>query len=377
MNSGLNLSTIRDSKDFHSLRDEWNELLKLSKSDTIFLRWEWLYNWWLVYGRGTNQLYIIIVREGSRLLGVAPLYIKKRYLNFSRIISFLGSNIVCSDYLDFILIKNREREVGYLILSYLNENSRLWDIIELTDLPSESTSLPLIKSFFQDYRIIIKREYTICPYINLNSTLWDSIYNSYAPILRNTIKRKNKKFEALPNSGFREVTSYDDLDRYISEFLRLSRLRFEMKKIRSPFLDADFLTFHQNVINSLYKMGMANLYFLEAGGELIAGIYILLYDGKYYYYQSGFDPDWQKLSPGTLLFHHCIKIAFINGAKEFDFLQGDEAYKSDWTKEKKINVKATIYNRKAKGRLLCIIDEGIMKLKDIVKKFQSIIKKND
>jgi len=370
VNSSLTLSIVKDTQGFYNLQEEWNELLQHSASNDIFLRWEWLYNWWLVYGGGLNQLCIIVVRENNSLLGIAPLYIKHRYLRFFRKVRFLGSNIVCSDYLDFILLKHREYEALFSILSWLEKNHHCWDLLKLTDIPSKSDNVPLIESFFKDNRVKINRNYTVCPYIKLTST-WEATYDSYASILKNTIKRKLKKFERIPNSSFEELSSDGDFDRYFSEFVHLNKLSLKLKNIRSPFFDTDFLAFHKNVINELYRKGMAKLCFLKADDTPIAGIYLLQYLDKVYYYQSGYDPAWEKLSPGTLLFHYCIKTAYEDGAKEFDFLQGDEAYKSSWTKAKRINASIEVYNDNFKGFFLYLVKYS----KDASKRIISLVRK--
>ena len=113
---------------------------------------------------------------------------------------------------------------------------------------------------------------------------------------------------------------------------------------------------------------MVKFYFLKKDGKYIAGIYILFYESKYYYYQSGFDPVYEKESPGTLLFHYCIKAAHENGAKEFDFLQGDEPYKLNWTKNKRTNMKITIYDSTIAGMLIACSHYGTAKTKVQCKK---------
>ena len=353
----INISIISDSENFYLLHEEWNELLKNSDSDTIFLRWEWLYNWWQVYGKWPCRLFIIVARYKGHLVGIAPFYIKK-HLGFFREINFLGSNIVCSDYLDFILFKKKEQIILSSICFFLKQNKKTWDVLQLSDMPSVSSSIDFIESFFIKYRMVINKKYTTCPYIKLNLP-WDDIYNSYASILKNTIKRKSRKFEKTSNSGIVEIASVKDLETCFSEFLRLNKLSLKKRGVKSPFLEDDFLIFHKTVIHELLGKKKMKLYFLRKEGKYIAGIYILIHESKYYYYQSGFDPAYEKDSPGTLLFHYCIKAVHEKGAKEFDFLRGDEHYKSNWTEHKRTNVKFIIYNNAINGLLRAYIDMGI------------------
>jgi CelD/BcsL family acetyltransferase involved in cellulose biosynthesis len=281
--------------------------------------------------------------------------------------------MICSDYLDFILLRNRETDILPAILSFLKINNSLWDVLNLTDTPFDSESISLMSHFFKNEKISIDIKYTVCPYINLKAP-WDSIYELYAPALKNTIKQKLKKFEELSSLSIYEVPLDEDINSYYLEFVRLNKLRMDDKHITSPFCNKNFMSFHEIIINELHKKGMAKLYFVKNDNEFIAGIYLLFYNNKIHYYQSGFEPAWGKYSLGTLLFHHCIKAAFDNGVDEFDFLQGDEAYKYDWTKRKRTNVKISIYNTTFKGRLLHLIDSGKNKSRDIAKGVYNLIK---
>jgi CelD/BcsL family acetyltransferase involved in cellulose biosynthesis len=347
----LNISLVTTTEEFNSLKTRWNELLRQSSSDVIFLKWEWLYNWWKVYGGGSNRLFVILVQDGDELLGIAPLYIRKRHPSSLNEINFLGSNIVCSDYLDFILLKSGEKETLGKILVYIKEEEGLWDVMNFNDMPSDSSNVNILRSFFENNRTDVNWEYTTCPYIRMTSE-WESVYENYPSRLRNTIKRKLKKFEGHYGGSFFIAGRNENVDGYFDEFVRLNLLRMDDKNINSPFLDRQFLMFHKNVVNAMHKEGNVELCFLRVGGKMIAGIYLLYYNNRYYYYQAGYDPSWSMLSPGTLLYHYCIKRAFDRGADEFDFLRGVEPYKYDWTNEQRMNIKISVYGNTLNGYCL-------------------------
>jgi len=341
LSNNIIVSVISNSHAFALLRDEWNELLETSNQNTIFLRWEWLYNWWQVYGVGSHHLCIYTARKYGVLIGIAPLYVKKTY-NFFNEIVFLGSNIVCSDHLDFILHKRTEAGLVDEILSAIARN-HLWDAIELRNLSSTSTIIGGILAFFPHNRVFVDSKNTICPYIQLTLP-WETIFSAYSPVIKNCQKRKSKKLEKLHKISYYETASDSDAKNMYPHFLGLNKMRFEHKKMLSPFCDAKFAEFHEKIISDPAWKDMLRLGFLKADDSFIAGIYLLTYNNSYCYYQSGFDPAWESYSPGTLLLHDCIKTAHERGAKEFDFLQGNEKYKSNWTKTVRYNTKLRIYN---------------------------------
>ena len=172
---------------------------------------------------------------------------------------------------------------------------------------------------------------------------------------------------ALPDNVYYEAKS-DELQGFYSELVRLNKLRMRMIGQVSPFENLKFMNFHEIVLKELYGKGMAKLCFLKTGDKILAGIYLLLYNGKYHFYQSGFDPDWAWLSPGTLLFYYSVKDAHKKGAKEFDFLRGDEEYKTYWTQEQRRSIAVKVYNGKMASALLRVMEDNWSRSKGIIKR---------
>jgi CelD/BcsL family acetyltransferase involved in cellulose biosynthesis len=348
VNTSLKISVITSRAEFHELRQDWNALLENSDQNTIFLRWEWLYNWWTVYGGAFSRLYIYVIKEGNELVGIAPLFLKRKNLLLPfKEACFLGSG--SSDYLNFIMVRNREEELYYALLSFMDRD-KSWDMLKLADMPSSSKGLPLMLSFYRGKRINIDREYNVCPYIDLTSA-WEDIYQLLSSKLKNTIRRKTKSIEKGHKIDFVEVSGDKISEDILREFVWLNRLRLKEKGIRAPFSDPDFLNFHKKIMKA-FDEGVVNLCFMKADDKFVAVIYYFHYDRKYYYYQSGLDPEWKDFSPGTLLFYHCIKTAYQKGCVEFDFMRGGEEYKSSWTGTNRYNSRARIYNNTAGGLVL-------------------------
>lgn len=73
--------------------------------------------------------------------------------------------------------------------------------------------------------------------------------------------------------------------------------------------------------------GWLRLYLLSVDGNCIAVEYCLHIADRVADFQSGFDVRWSRFGVGTLLIAHAIREAIQEGASEFDFLRGGEAYK--------------------------------------------------
>ena len=170
----LSIVKISDQNEFANLKKDWDALLKKSKSDTVFLTWEWMYTWWECF-KENKQLFILAVYgENEEMVGIAPLCMDKKkiggipVLNY---IKFLGTMPISSDHLDFIIYQGREREVLGTIVNYLFKEN-IWDLCLLSNIPASSLTGKLLKEIMgnrpSQYEIS-----QVCPYIPLPTRIED------------------------------------------------------------------------------------------------------------------------------------------------------------------------------------------------------------
>ena len=88
--------------------------------------------------------------------------------------------------------------------------------------------------------------------------------------------------------------------------------------------------FHRAAAPLLLSSGLLRLHALRLDERIVAVMYALHAKRRAYCYLCGFDPDFDALSPGTLIFGHTIWEAVREGAREVDFLRGKERYKYFW-----------------------------------------------
>jgi CelD/BcsL family acetyltransferase involved in cellulose biosynthesis len=89
--------------------------------------------------------------------------------------------------------------------------------------------------------------------------------------------------------------------------------------------------FHADSARELARRGWARIYVLHADGGPRAALYGFERGGRFLYYQMGSDPNWRTRSVGTVVLNAALEDAFERGLNEFDFLRGNERYKSLYT----------------------------------------------
>src|SRR5690606_34442189 len=122
----------------------------------------------------------------------------------------------------------------------------------------------------------------------------------------------------------------DDVAPLLRELFRLHGDRWSERGQPGVLADEPVRQFHLRAAAGLAAQGALRLYALRFDGEVAAVYYGFLHHRRAYVYLTGFDPRFARLSLGTVLLGHAIEQAIRDGATEFDFLRGREAYKYRW-----------------------------------------------
>lgn len=330
----LNLIVIDQDEDFYALREQWNSLLMRSAAKTIFLTWEWQYTWWQHFGSNA-QLQLRLVKQGDRLVGIAPLFSEKsraRKIIPLQNLRWLGSGAVGSDYLTLIAEPGYEEAVCELIYQDIANHSKEWDLLWLTDLPEESSAyFDLLSHFVKDDQFTC---YAInerfCPYIDLRDQSWESYLDTLSANMRSNLRRRNRQVFNNLNAQVVRCEQASDITPFLDDLFALHWCRWKDHGGSDGFSGLKMRAFHQALAERLFDQGWLYLYLLKKDQQSIAAVYGLQMDNTFSFYQSGFAPEWEQYSVGMVLIGETIKDAISRGVASYDFLHGMEDYKFKW-----------------------------------------------
>ena len=347
------VEVIKTTEEFQNLREEWNNLLSESKADTILLTWEWLFTWWEIFGV-KKDLSILLIREGGKLIGIAPLMISKEYVSGMTVyfLKFIGSEDVCSEYLDFIIIIGKEPEILNLFFQYINQNTNRWDILLMNDITEDSLTVGFLSDKVKvilNRHDIIKRKSTINPYMHLSNST-DDFYQKLGSKRRSDIRVKIKRLSGEHKVSYSEILDKSYLTEYFGIFVNLHRTLWNERGLPGMFKKKIFLDFHKAVAFRFFEKDWLKLYFLNVDDIPVASLYGFKYKDKFYYYQSGFDPKWKAYGAGKLLIVHTVTEAIKTNLREYDFLRGDADYKYQFTNKSRNNLEILITKNDIKGK---------------------------
>jgi CelD/BcsL family acetyltransferase involved in cellulose biosynthesis len=97
--------------------------------------------------------------------------------------------------------------------------------------------------------------------------------------------------------------------------------------MKGHFMRPEIATFFERVAHAFAPIGWLRMDFLEIGDRAIASSFGFELDDRFYLYNSAYEPELGRLSPGLVLVSELVKGAISSNTSVFDFLRGPERYK--------------------------------------------------
>ncbi len=299
---------------FISLNSYWADFKQDLNWNTLFVLPSWSEVWWQIFGSDL-QLYLRAVRQGEKIIGIAPLLVK------GEIASIIGGTDVC-DYLDFIVTPGMEDDFFNVLLNDLEQQG----IRQLNVKPvrPDSTVLTNLVTIARQrkYEVFCCEE-GVSVELDLPAT-WDDYLAKLTKKQRHEVKRKLRRLWEADNVEYRCVKVNQEVGDFINTFFKLFSLSREDK---ANFMTAQMESFFRLLAETMAKIGLLRVGILEINKLPTAIIMGFDYNNMMYLYNSAYNPEYSYLSVGLLSKVLCIKDSIQRGTKKWDFLKGGEPYK--------------------------------------------------
>jgi CelD/BcsL family acetyltransferase involved in cellulose biosynthesis len=325
------------------LARDWNELLCSSESDCIFLTWEWVSTWWKHLGAGYEWT-VMAVSDGEMPTAIAPLCVAPRDIErgqFLRETIFMGTGFAGADYLDFIVRRGYEADSCTLFADELERHpgASRWNNLRRGECSAERVAACLQQRGWS----VVESAINVCPLIPLHEVSWDDYLASLSSEHRYAFNRKWKKLNRDFAVQLKPAQNAEECSTFFESLLELHRLRWSGRRESDAFHTPELVAFHKEFAQLALARGWLRLYMLALNGQPAAALYGLFYRRKFYFFQSGLNPAYEKYSVGLVLMGLAIRAAIEEGADEYDFLHGDEVYKRHWARSSRALSRLELY----------------------------------
>lgn len=346
---GTTVECLTTFDQFRILEQEW-EQLSAQRVDTIFLSYLWLQEWWHIYG-ADYQIWTLAARQGGKLIGVMPLILSRALFGIRRLM-FMGVGELTPNHLDVITDPEKRDQVFRAFVAHLCQRASVWDVLELDKIPGDSSSMDLLSAALRAEGLSVRTEISAtCPYIELPAS-FEEYLASRGSTTRESYRRVRRKLEKdFPAASYGMAQTPEEVRRVMGALIQLHQARWLQQGFLGSFSNQEFIDFHCTMAQKALRSNMLRLYYLQVNDEIIAVYYCYRIADSVQFYLGGFDERYSKYSPGILINAFAIEQSILEGAKHFDFLEGEERYKQHWMTHSRENLVLRAFRRNGRGRL--------------------------
>jgi CelD/BcsL family acetyltransferase involved in cellulose biosynthesis len=319
----ITIRVIRTLAEFDALRSDWEAVYAADRYSQVFLSWSWLRGW---FGQQRHSWMILVAddREQASPVGFLALQSKNPVrlpIPFETHRSMAGNPD--ADYTGLLALPEQESAIIAAFADHLLQQPD-WQVLALRDVRD-----PRFEQFtqhFQDACDVYRYQGPICPYVDLPDS-WEAYLQQVSTSQRKRLRKVLKDLENDPEVSINQTT-IATFDADFAVFSTVYQLRHgncsaaKMQKMRA-------------FARSGIEGGILRMYIFRKNGAPLAGE-MLLFDAKNRSlrgYQRGYDPKFARLSPGHAAVAYVMRSAIESGLTQFDFLRGDEGYKSKFGTE--------------------------------------------
>lgn len=330
----VQFSIVTTQEALFSLQHEWQSLLDNSDANAVFSSPELAQIFWTVFGEGAS-LRLVCVRQDDQLVALFPFYVRRQNLLklFTLdVLHLLGTGGDTSpDYLGGIVHRDVSAQHQALFSQALGLLQREWDLCDIRDMTVKPDLTRLRQAC--DGGLLHASESSRPIILAVLADNWDAYLSKLSSNRRQQIRRARRK---IFDQGIEldRLENLDQLDDWFDSLVRLHHKRWKQKgEGEHGFNTERYNNFHRALMSTMLERGVLRLWGLRREGELIAVLYCLTDGDSTYYYQGGFDTDYDQLKPGMVLMSCAMEEAIKEGCKNFNMMKGDYDFKRSLAKE--------------------------------------------
>lgn len=330
---------LRTEAEFRALRSEWEQLYLTHQPRNPFLSPEWGEACWERCPAHTRP-FVLTLREGSRLVGLAALRLE-RHWGF-RLLRFLGDGR--SDYLGFLHLPGHV-DADQSLLAELALHGSSWDVA-------------LLRPLAEPY----SRLYQLPPPPGLRGCIggkqvasfvahpggWEEL-RAAGPGWLGRMEKRRRKWERV-GGEIQRFTDADAADQ-VGVVARIEAGSWKGHAGTARYCSPAGQQFLHRTLRELGKRGEMELWLAFHQGVPVAFEINLLTPERIWLYQGAYDEAHRKLGSGSLLEFCSIQRAWEAGAREYDYLSGEEEYKAERTNATRSVYRMALYPDTLRGRL--------------------------
>ena len=334
------------------LAAQWRDLESRARP-SFFLTWSWIGNWLGSLGQHVEQGWVLSARQQGRLVGLAMVFdapIRRRLLPMGRA-AYLNEtgrpnlDALSIEYNGFLLDAQCSPAVHHAMVDRVLAEGSRWREVHMRDADAARPELAP-RETATAFKRSQPRDCWLVDLAKVRERDGDFV-GLLGSGRRAHIRRCLRAYAAV---GSLQLTVAHDVPTALEFFDRMVVLhdrRFAERGRRSSFSSPFCRSFHERLVGDALPRGEVQMLRVAAGDREVGYLYSFVHHGHVCFYQSGFDYKLldKRFSPGLVTLVLAIEHNAAQGMRWFDFLAGDQTYKSNLATDRSAMVSWTLQRR--------------------------------
>ena len=353
--STLAVHEITSPEALEGLAGEWAALVARSRDRHLSVTSPWVRAWWRSFGGGA-ALRVLAVRDGSRLVGLAPFLSRRETASGvpCRVVRFLSNRFV--PWCDFLVDADVPRPaVLRAVFEHLDRRPGRPDLVSLRNVPGDSGTIDALGAATAGNALaVVLVNPRRSPIVPIEGT-WEDYLASFSSRSRKSIARAFRTHEE-EGLRFEEVRGGPRSAEVLERGLELESAGWKGENGSAILDDPRVAGFHRD----LGQLPGACQYALWRGDALIAWDFCVYEDGVCYALKTAYDEGHSKLAPGMLIQLLELRALFESrAARAYDQLPPESEYKDRWARTYMEQTSVRVYGRTLVGRTIWFLDTRV------------------
>jgi CelD/BcsL family acetyltransferase involved in cellulose biosynthesis len=333
----VEIQVVENIDGFRRMESEWNAALERSRNPSPFMTFEWLLSYLEVFGESIS-LFLVIAREGSRIVAAAPLMI-----NADRQLVFIG--YPHNDYADFMILDEESTALGE-ICDFLHSQRNHWKKVILDQMQEEFSHWKEIGTHLtkrnRPHRVLLSDN---CPAMVIND-----VNAARSKYYKRNITTYVNWYRSQGAFAFDICRSKEEALARLEDLFAQHIERRDQTPFASQFNDEVVRDFYRRFVDRMFPRDWVLLPTLTLNDEFLALYLAFPYRNTLYLYTTSFNGAYSKRSPGQVILRFLFDYAVEHNIGQLDFARGGESYKDRFANVLRQNRRVVIYKSSlAKG----------------------------
>ncbi len=331
--------TVTEVAALRALEPEWRALAGPRR---FFVGPSWVLTWLEQQGAAARPVVLTARDDAHRLVGVAP------FVERGRALVFAGQD-EGADHLDVVAGPDDAPAFARGVLARFAEGP--WTRLVLRHVADDAALRLALRE--RGWRTAhTERAVSVAPWIDARGAFDSWLQRAFDKKQRHEGRRTVKRFREQPGASVERVTSPEGVEAALDVLMALHGGAFAARGEPTVFAGPAVRAFHVALARRAAAEGSLWLVTLQAEGRALAAFYGFRWQGALHHFQSGVDPAKRSFGPGNVLRWITLEEdVFGGGLVDYDFMDGDEPYKSDWTQQKRVLFDVVVDKPTVRGRV--------------------------